>query len=896
VVPRGPQDLIRFGATDVFAQAIVLSLYDPSRSQSVLRTGEIATWRDFSDELAERLGPIREAGGRGLRILTGNVISPTLGAQLAALMEELPEARWHQYEPVHSDNCLAGSRLAFGEVVAPLYEVERADVILSLDADFLAEGPSHLRHARGFANRRRFTRDISDDPVSMNRLYVVETTTTLTGGTADHRLGVSPRTVIDFALDCARALGFSGIELNRAEVAPAVPAEWLAAVVEDLQAARGRSLVLAGRSQPPTVHALAHWMNQLLGNVGQTVTYCAPVESRPESRVESLGSLMEAFENGEVAALVILGGNPAYDAPAELKFEAALREIPFAAHLSQYYDETSAACRWHIPARHLFESWSDTRGPNGIVTVVQPTIAPLYPAKSEHEMVAALAGQRDAEAYDLVRDYWRRRFAEGTLAEADNFENWWSIVLHDGILAGTASPVLSPSVASELASQVAAQLRSSPEQPAAGELAICFRPDPSLWDGRFANNAWLQELPRPFTKLTWDNAALVSPQLARERELETGDVIEIGTAAATIRIPVFVLPGQPPSNITLSLGYGRTRAGEVGTAVGTNVYPLRTSDAMWFADVTTIGNTGTKYPLATTQNHHLMEGRHIVRTGTLAEYLADSEHPAFMHVGHHVTPEISFYPEYAYEGYKWGMAVNQSACIGCSACVIACQAENNIPVVGKVEVARSREMHWLRIDHYYDGPEETPASYHQPMLCVHCELAPCEPVCPVAATTHSSEGLNEMTYNRCIGTRYCSNNCPYKVRRFNFFDYNKHLDADPIAQLRPNPDVTVRERGVMEKCTYCVQRINAARIAAENEGRRIRDGEVITACQAACPTAAIVFGDLNNAASAVVRAKQSPLNYPVLGDLNTRPRTTHIAAMRNPHPRLATPTSNHHGE
>jgi molybdopterin-containing oxidoreductase family iron-sulfur binding subunit len=896
VVPRGPgPDDIRFGATDAFSQAIVLSLYDPDRSQTVIRAGQVTTWGDFVEQLSLWLVPIREAGGRGLRILTGNIVSPTLADQITAQLEEFPEARWHQYEAISHDNALQGSRLAFGADLAASYRIDRADVILSLDADFLAEGPEHLRYSREFSNRRRFTRDIADEPANMNRLYVVETTRSLTGAAADNRLGVSPRAVVQFAQACARELGLSGIEANAAADEAAVPPERLAAVVEDLQSASGRGLVIAGRAQPPIVHALTHWINETLGNAGQTVTYSPPI-AVPEGRAESLRSLVQAMQNEEVSGLLILEGNPVYDALADLQFASALKKVPFSAHLSIYEDETSHACGWHIPALHLFETWSDTRAPNGTATIVQPTIAPLYPGKTVHEMIAALAGRLDASSYDLVRDYWQRRYTEENLDESANFENWWRIVLHDGVASGTASAAQSPTIRGELTSELGAQLNQLQAQLANGELSICFRPDPSVWDGRFANNAWLQELPRPFTTLTWDNAALISPQLARERELETGDVVEIGTTKAKVRVPVLVLPGQPQNNITLPLGYGRTRAGSVGSGVGIDVYPLRTTDTQWFADATTLRKTGETSPLAMTQGHHLMEGRHLVRAGTLAEYSQDPEHPSFMHVAHGESPDISMYPEHKYEGYKWGMVINQSACIGCNACVVACQAENNIPVVGKDQVANSREMHWLRIDHYYEGPEDSPTSYHQPMMCVHCELAPCEPVCPVAATTHSSEGLNEMTYNRCIGTRYCSNNCPYKVRRFNFLDYNQDLERNPVAQLRPNPDVTVRERGVMEKCTYCVQRISAARINAEKDGRRILDGEVVTACQAACPTAAIVFGDLNNVGSAVVRARQSPLNYAVLGELNTRPRTTHVAAVRNPNPRLATPASIPHAE
>jgi molybdopterin-containing oxidoreductase family iron-sulfur binding subunit len=829
------ENRVRFGATDAFAQALVLSLYDPDRSQAVIHRGQIATWESFLAELQRQLRPLRERGGEGLRVLSGTVVSPTLGYQMRMLLEQLPRLQWHQYEPVNHDNSLSGSRLAFGEDIATHARVERADVILSLDADFLAEGPSHLQHARGFATGRRFNQDAPEGRAAMSRLYVVESTATLSGAAADNRLPLSPSGVAEFAVACARGLGLT-LPADGERRESRLPSEWVTAVVEDLRAARGRSLVLAGRSQPPVVHALVHWMNQSLGNVGATVEYRGPSVMGSQLQDESLRALVTSMQAGEVSALVILEGNPAYDAPADLGFADALTKVAFSAHLSLYQDETSAACQWHVPLAHTLESWSDVRGGDGTATIVQPLIAPLFDGKTAHEVVAAVAGRLQASAYELVRDFWRAFHTFEARDAGGSFNDWWKTVLHDGIVTGSAFPPSTPQLRADLETDLGTELAALVATPSGDQLQLCFRPDPAVWDGRFANNGWLQELPRPLTKLTWDNAALISLSLASEHQLRTGDIVEIARGDRAIRIPVLVVPGQPARTITLPLGYGRRKAGRIGNGVGVDVYPLRTSDAMWNAQATSLRKTGETYPLAMTQLHHLMEGRHIVRAGTLAELDADPEHPAFMHAGHAAAPEVSMYPEWKYDGYKWGMSINQSACIGCNACVIACQAENNIPIVGKDQVSRGREMHWLRIDHYREGPADSPTHYHQPMMCVHCELAPCEPVCPVAATTHSSEGLNEMTYNRCVGTRYCSNNCPYKVRRFNFLDYNQPLEESPIARLRPNPDVTVRERGVMEKCTYCVQRISAARIDAEKGDRSIRDGEVVTACQAACPT------------------------------------------------------------
>ncbi len=874
---RAADDRLRFGATDAFGQAMVLSLYDPDRSQTLLRRGQIDTWEFAYSDLRATLERLAPRGGEGLRLLTGTVVSPTLASQIEELLAKYPNARWHQFEPVNDDHALAGARLAFGEDVSPVY-LNTPDVVLALDADPFADGPMRMRHARRF--RWQY---VGPDGAAMSRIYVAETSSTLSGAAADHRLPVSPRGVVRLAGAVARAFG---LELPSAAATidtSEIPQPWLDAVVEDLEAARGRSVVLAGRSQPPVVHAIAHWLNGALGNVGRTVEYRAPAAARPELAVESIRELAGAMRAKEVSALVILGGNPAYDAPADLGFGNLLAEVPFSLHLSQYANETAVRCGWHVPQTHPFESWSDTRAADGTVSIVQPLIAPLYGGKTAHDMVAALVGKLNATSHDLVHGFWQNRFV-ATPDEAE-FERAWKTALHDGVLAGTRAELRTPTLSDGFAEAAANELAPFTASAEQQTLHATFRADHSVWDGRFANNAWLQELPRPFTKLTWDNAALLAPRTAERHRLKTGDVAEIETTAGRVEMPVFVVPGHPPQTLTLHLGYGRTRAGRVGN-VGTDVYPLRASEAMWFAEITGLRNTGRTHELATTQHHHSMAGRHLVRHGTLAEYLEAPEHPAFMAVGEHASPDASMYPEREYDGNKWGLVVNQSACVGCSACVVACQAENNIPVVGKEQVERGREMHWLRIDNYYEGDAANPAVYHQPVLCMHCEYAPCEPVCPVAATTHSDEGLNEMTYNRCIGTRYCSNNCPYKVRRFNFFDFNAELREEPVRQLRPNPDVTVRSRGVMEKCTYCVQRINAARIAADKQDRPIRDGELLTACQAACPTQALVFGNLNDAQSAVRELAESSLNYSLLGDLNTRPRTTYLAALRNPHPSL----------
>src|SRR5581483_11511301 len=875
--PAHPDSL---GATDAFAQASILTLYDPDRSQVVTSGGAITTWNAFMIALEGEMEGQRLNGGGGLRILTEDVISPTLADQLRAVLARFPRAKWHQYEPVARGNALAGARLAFGEYADAQYRFADADVVLALDADFLSCGGGRLRWARDFAARRRVRGGKGD----MSRLYTVEATPTTTGSVSDHRLALPPSELVAFARALAARLG-AGSGGDAKALSPA-SGQWLEAVARDLESHRGRSLVIPGDYTPVLVHALAHAMNQALGNAGKTVSYTQTVTAEPVDRIASLRELVKDIDAGQVAALIILGGNPVFDAPADIPFERSLPRVAFTAHLSLYEDETSARCRWHLPQAHYLESWSDTRASDGTATIVQPLITPLYGGKTAHEIVAALLGQSGRSAYEIVRDYWRRQ-------SRGDFETFWRKSLHDGVIEGTAFPAKTVNVksAASFESQLPGSAAKNPEPKNKDVLEVIFRPDPTVFDGRFANNGWLQELPKPLTKLTWDNAVLVSPKTAErlgfapdigatggERGRVIVDIAELTYAGVQIRAPVWIAPGHADGAATVLFGYGRTRAGRVGNETGFNVYPMRTSGAPWQGTGLTMRKSGRKYTLAGVQYHHNMEGRDLVRSATLDEF---RKRPDF---ARDKESNETLYPGFKYEAYAWGMAIDTSACIGCNACVVACQSENNIPVVGKTEVTRGREMHWLRIDRYYKGTLDEPETFHQPVPCMHCENAPCEIVCPVGATTHSQEGLNEMTYNRCVGTRYCSNNCPYKVRRFNFLQYSDF--ETPSLRLRNNPNVTVRSRGVMEKCTYCVQRINAARIDAEKDERRVRDGEVKTACQAACPTEAIVFGDINDRESAVAKLKADPLNYGLLTDLNTRPRTTYLAAVRNPNPEL----------
>jgi MoCo/4Fe-4S cofactor protein with predicted Tat translocation signal len=873
--PDHPSSL---GATDLFAQAAILGLYDPDRSQTITHLGEIRTFDSFAASMQTVLTPQQGSKGAGIRILTETVASPTLGAQLQEFLTRFPQAKWVQWEPFGRHNAREGSRLAFGDYADPQYAIEKADVILSLDADFLCAGNGGLKHARAFASRRR----IEGDRAELSRFYAVESTPTNSGSKADHRLPMKASDIESFARAVAAAVGVAGAG---SATAPQAAQRWMGPLVKDLQAARGRSVVIAGDGQPPAVHALAHAMNAALGNVGATVTYTATAEVRPTNQRAALQELVGEMNAGTVSLLVILGGNPMYSAPADLQFAKAMEKVALRVHLGLYHDETAAQCHWHIPETHFLEMWSDVRGHDGTVSIVQPLIAPLYGGRSVHEVMSAFNEGGIRSGYDVVRSFWMSTGNADTTttsqpntsgaAVTSSFDQGWRKWLHDGVVPNTAFPTKTVTVQSALPAATAAA-------GGAGELDVVFRPDPSVYDGRFANNAWLQELPKSLTKLTWDNAALIAPQTADRLMLVSGDLVELTQGNTIVRIPVWLAPGQAADTLTLHVGYGRIRAGRAANEIGFNVNPLRTMAAQDVARVRLV-KTGGTYELACTQDHWSLEGRNIVRETTVEHFEKD---PTFAKkMEHQPINGLTMYPNYDYsKGYQWGMTIDQNVCTGCNSCVVACQAENNVPVVGKSQVLNGREMHWLRLDRYYTGDIDNPGTYHQPMPCQQCETAPCEVVCPVAATTHNAEGLNDMVYNRCVGTRYCSNNCPYKVRRFNFMlyaDFNT-----PSLKLMRNPDVTVRSRGVMEKCTYCVQRINQARVAAKLEDREIRDGDVVTACQAACPTDAIIFGNINDPNSQVSKRKASPLNYPLLAELNTRPRTTYLAVVRNPNTEL----------
>lgn len=938
-VDGNPDHPTSLGGTDAVTQGTLLTMYDPDRSQRVLLQGVDNQWNSFVEAMTVALQKQKaKNGGAGLRILTETVTSPTLTAQLQAVQKQYPNAKWHQWEVCNGDNVKQGARLAFGRDVQVSYNLKKAKTILSLDANFLHEGPDSVRLAREFSAGRR----VRHDNTEMNRLYVVESTPTITGAGADHAWPLRAADVEAFTRAIAAGVGVTGAGESTFSADKRVQA-----IVRDLQANRGQSVVIPGDYQPPVVHALAHAINAKLGGAGQTVNYLAPVEANPVLHADSLRELVDDMKAGKVEMLFILGGNPVYDAPADLKFSDALQKVKLRAHVGLYNDETASWCDWHIPQTHYLEEWSDVRAADGTASIVQPLIAPLYEGKSFHEILAVILGQSNRKGYDMVREYWRGRHPGG------DFETWWRKSLNDGVIANTAVKPVS----------VTAKSTFPAPSPASKELEITFRPDVCLADGRQANNGWLQELPRPLTQLTWDNVAIVSPATAQAQGIAHEQVLELEFGGGKITLPVFVLPGQPDNSINVQLGYGRTKCGQVGSGVGSNTYQLRTAAAPWIGAGLQLAKTNEFYHLATTQHHHTVDfrtadtnvpdnpsdptalssehGRDVIKVIPIAEFREDQEKfriPAPMadeapdetqktyrekraanaeaaneaaeekglEGADTANDQPSFYgpiwpsdrtgidennvPTYKGIGYggnptpQWAMTIDLTTCIGCNACSISCQSENNIATVGKHQVSMGRIMHWIRVDRYYEGDVANPAVHHQPVPCMQCEKAPCEYVCPVEATSHTVEGLNDQTYNRCIGTRYCSNNCPYKVRRFNFLQYSEL--GSPTISLMNNPNVTTRARGVMEKCTYCVQRINEARWHAEVENRPIRDGEVKVACQQVCPADCITFGNLADKNSEIYKSKAEPHNYGMLTDLNTYPRTTYLARMRNPNPEL----------
>jgi len=887
--PRHPASL---GATGVFEQASILDLYDPYRARAVLHRGKERTW----EELAQLLAAPRKDAGAGLRILLEPTASPLVGHLLTRILERLPAARITFYAPTQTMAPVDGAAMVYGRHLQTHYDLSNAAVIVSLAADFLTQMPMHLRHARDFAARRR---PGWPNP-TMNRLYAVETKMTPTGSLADHRIARRPSEMGHFAAALA-----AEILLGDGEPALAATPETLVALrpflgrenqniivpmARDLRRAGPLGLVIVGDEQPAAVHALGALMNIALGNGGRCTRTTNPVLIDVGAAQSSFPALIADMQHGIVDTLVMLESNPVYSAPADLNVLAAFRQVPLRIQLASHFDETSPSVDWFVPALHYLESWGDARAFDGTASIVQPLIRPLFGGRSSIEVLAAIAGNSGPNGHNLVKDSWRTRFG------GSDFDSFWEEILRRGVIADTESAVVQPIVQANAGRAVVEALESN-DLSLAHPHELIIHADDRVFDGRFATNPWLQELPDPMTKLTWGNVALMSPNTAKALGVENGDLIELSTStqlppvssyiaslapAVRLSLPAFIMLGHADGAISLALGYGRSAGGPIARGVGTNVAPLLSSDHAFRSDIDVQRKEG-RIDLALTQKHWDLQGSGTALSEQLEDY---RKNPKF--AAAHRGRVLSILPEIQNQGEQWAMTIDTSICSGCSACVVACQAENNIAVVGRDEVLRGREMHWLRIDTYSIGTVEVPAVVHQPMLCQHCEKAPCEYVCPVNATVHSPDGLNEMVYNRCIGTRFCSNNCPYKVRRFNFFDWLEQRPAEngDIRRLQKNPEVTVRERGVMEKCTFCVQRIRKAEIDASLETRSIRPGEVVPACAAACPTQAIQFGSLAHRETKMVAWRDEPRSYSALHELGTLPRVQYLARINNPNPEM----------
>ncbi len=842
------------GATDPFMQAALLGLYDPDRSQSPRRLGRTATWDAFDRAMVDLARATDQTRGEGFRLLTGTVTSPTLSRQITALLERWPAARWHVTEPVGQGLRHEATRLTFGRPLDQHARLDQAEVVVSLDDDLLGPGPHQILHGRLWSARRlAFQRRQGE-----SRLFVAEPTPSITGAMAEARLPAAPARIGSLARALAAGLGLQASApptLTEREQA------WLQQVLAAVRDRNGKVLVSIGAHHPAELQALGLRINARLGSFGTTLTFTLPVAVAPPDGDRSLGVLAEDMAAGRVTALAMLDCNPAYASAADLSFAARLDQVPFRLHAGLHYDETAALCHWHVPLQHELESWSDARAVDGTASIIQPLVRPFYQVRSVHAVLDNLTGgQRDGRA--IVQETWQARWGAA-------FDGNWRSALYRGFVADSAEAMVDVAVSGTPAAPLPEE---APEEPG---LVLVLRADPTIWDGRFAGNAWLQELPKPLTKLTWGNPVLVSPKLAAERGLANGDEVRVSLGRHVVTGPVWVMPGQDERTVTLSLGYGRSRTGRAANGLGYDAYRLRQSATPWHLAGAALEATGERQDLASTQLHQAMDGFNFVRTVDPAQRPERQPEGTGATIAEDARENPTLYPEQEWDSPSWGMSIDVDLCIGCNACVVACVAENNVPVVGKELVAQGREMHWLRVDHYHEGDPAAPRSYFQPVPCMHCEDAPCEMGCPVNAAAHSSDGLNLQVYNRCIGTRTCSSFCPYKVRRFNWFDYTGD-DPEQLQAMR-NPDVTVRSRGVMEKCTYCIQRISAARIAAKIEGRPILDGEVVTACQQACPTQAIVFGDVVDPGTRVSRRKAEERNYSLLEEANTRPRTTYLA-------------------
>lgn len=860
------------GGSNVFMQAEILNLYDPDRSQFIMNNGARSDWDSFVEFWREKLTAYDESGGEGLAVLTEPFASPTMARLKEQFTKRFPNASFVAYEPVSDENIIEGIKAAVGgnREHLPVYRYAKADVVLALESDFLNMESDNIAAAKGFASRREMP---GGDAGNLNRLYVVESDFTSTGASAEHRYAMPRRNVSAFIIALANELRKQGLELNLDNDFASSPIQfdqkWLKIVASDLIAHKGKSIIVGGRVLPADAHELLTRINFALGNIGTTIDFYELTEAqRPDWR--TFYQLTNDMMAGKVSTLVMLGTNPAYTSSGT-GFVRAMRKVETTIHLSTHVDETSQIADWHINRAHFLESWGDTRSADGHYATIQPLVAPLFDGKSDCELLNFAATGEDGRGYDIVRATWEKKIS-------GDFEKGWRKALHDGVYKNKDVKPVTPKNLTRGGDFWGLHQYANRES----GLELNINLSPKVYDGRYANNAWMQELPHPVSKLAWDNAAIVNAKTAESFQVKNGDVVNIKVKSGEVQLPIWIVPGMADDTISVTLGYGRTEAGRVGNKVGVDIYPLLADTYSPFFVNPEITKTGRTYTLVSTQDHGSMAGRPIIRENDVDGYKA---RPEFAKEAVQHPPLRGIYPEHDYsKGYQWGMSIDLNKCIGCNACTIACQSENNIPVVGKEEVGNGREMHWIRLDRYFVGDSDSPGVRYQPVNCQHCENAPCEEVCPVQATAHDGEGLNVMTYNRCVGTRYCSNNCPYKVRRFNYFNFTK--DTPEIVKMAMNPDVTVRSRGVMEKCTFCTQRINRAKQTARLEGREVKDGEFQVACEQACPADAITFGNINEEESRVVERKGRDVSYDLLAEYNTRPRTSFLAIVRNPHPEL----------
>lgn len=833
-----PQHPMSGGACDAFTQAAILQLYDPDRSQAPRFKGRETSWGEVRDAMAQELLTLDNARGKGLHIVCGASSSPTFGRQLVELLQRWPDAQLYHAEPFAETQALSVSEKVFGQPLMARRHLENADVMVCLEDDPLGSGPFQTSLQRGWAERRRLAAKGEGRALS----FVAESIPTLTGAAATHRVAIAPSHLPDLVLALSCALGERNSKtprLNREQL------NWVDLAATALKSHPGRGLISISKGAATDVQAQISHLNQRLGHFGQTLDWQAPtlLGYEPKHFWNSLEQLSRQMDGGQVAQLLILECNPLQTSPLELRIKELLQQVPFSLHAGLYYDESAAQCLWHLPLNHALDGWSDARAADGSACIIQPLIEPMYSTRTLHQVIELLMTSVERDALELVRTTWRHIS-----------QTQWRQALADGWIESAASAVAVAKVA-----PVTLSLMQS------DGIEAVIRPDSCIWDGRFANLGWLQELPKPISTLTWSNVVGLSPRLAEQLGLRNGDGVEVALPGQLLRGAAWIEPGQADQVIALYTGYGRTHAGRVANGLGYAVRPILTLSV-----IASVNRSGDRYTLAFTQAHHLLPND---ETPPIRVVPRDLPHLPAQQI------PASLYTSVSDNGPQWGMVIDLDLCTGCNACVTACQAENNIAVVGAEQIVNGRSMHWLRIDHYYQGSMEAPRSRFQPLPCMHCEQAPCETGCPVNATVHSRDGLNQMVYNRCIGTRTCASYCPYKVRRFNWLDWN--ANAAPSIQAQRNPEVTVRARGVMEKCTYCTQRISAARIENKQQGSDFDTSMVVTACQQTCPSQAIRFGDIADPASAVSSARNDPRHYRLLEALGTRPRTTYLARIED---------------